>query len=220
LASVAIGGKANMAGGNYSLAAGQRAKATASGSIVFADASPFDFITSTGNQFAVRATGGIRIVTGVDAEGGTIAGVMVPAGGGAWTSQSDRSSKFGLTPIDGEAVLDGVAWLSLYSWRYKTESSDARHAGPTAQDFQQAFGLGASDKSIALVDADGVNLAAIQALHSDIMQMDEVIARHRTRLTYLRSQLEMLEASLRALASPRRDLSTSHAALQSRSRKQ
>ena len=34
--------------------------------------------------------------------------------------------------------------------------------GPMAQDFYAAFGLGNSDKSIGLLDASGVALAAIQ----------------------------------------------------------
>ena len=38
------------------------------------------------------------------------------------------------------------------------------HAGPMAQNFYAAFGLGADDTHIATVDADGVALAAIQGL--------------------------------------------------------
>jgi len=37
--------------------------------------------------------------------------------------------------------------------------------GPLAQDFFAAFGLGEDDKHITTIDADGVALAAIQALY-------------------------------------------------------
>jgi len=37
------------------------------------------------------------------------------------------------------------------------------HLGPVAQDFHAAFGLGADDKHIATVDADGVALAPSRA---------------------------------------------------------
>ena len=46
----------------------------------------------------------------------------------------------------------------------KADDGAVRHIGPVAQDFRAAFDLGADDKTIATVDADGVALAAIQGL--------------------------------------------------------
>jgi hypothetical protein len=48
-----------------------------------------------------------------------------------------------------------------------------------AEDFQAAFGVGADDKSIGTVDADGVALAAIQGLH-------EVVEAQQAEITELR----------------------------------
>jgi hypothetical protein len=57
--------------------------------------------------------------------------------------------------------------------------------GPTAQDFSAAFGLGAEDRHINTIDADGVALAASQGLYK----------KNQT----LKEQLENLEARLMAL---------------------
>ncbi len=45
--------------------------------------------------------------------------------------------------------------------------------GPVAQDFRAAFGLGEDDKHISTVDADGVALAAIQALYRQVQQLQQ-----------------------------------------------
>jgi len=61
-----------------------------------------------------------------------------------------------------------VAWVAevaILTWNYKTQDDSIRHIGPMAQDFRAAFGLGEDDKRITTIDADGVALAAIQALY-------------------------------------------------------
>ncbi len=59
--SAVLGGYWNTASGNYSLAAGHRARAVHSGSFVWADSTDSDFSSSTYNEFAVRATGGVKL---------------------------------------------------------------------------------------------------------------------------------------------------------------
>ncbi len=87
--------------------------------------------------------------------------------GGAWTNASDRDLKTAFAPVDPARILDALAALPLYTWQYRAEPESVRHLGPTAQDFRAAFGLGADDTSITTLDADGVALAAIQALHAE-----------------------------------------------------
>jgi hypothetical protein len=82
--------------------------------------------------------------------------------GGCVMSPSDRNLKRDLAPVDGEQILDSLAELPITTWRYKTESADARHIGPMAQDFKAKFGVGTDEKYILQVDADGVALAAIK----------------------------------------------------------
>jgi hypothetical protein len=72
------GGVGNSASGKYSLAAGLRAKANHDGTFVWADATDTDFASIAKNEFAVRASGGVRFVTG--GAGATIDGDLRVAG--------------------------------------------------------------------------------------------------------------------------------------------
>lgn len=57
------GGRNNAVSGDYSLAAGRRARASNSGTFVWADATDADFASTGNNQFIVRASGGVGINT-------------------------------------------------------------------------------------------------------------------------------------------------------------
>jgi hypothetical protein len=162
--AVIPGGILNEVGGAYGLAAGRRAKAGQSGAFVWADATEADFLSSTNNEFAVRATGGVRLVTGVDVNGTPVSWAALAPGSGSWSALSDRNAKENFAPVDGAEILRKLVALPIPSWNYKTQGEDVRHLGPAAQDFSAAFHLGESDKAISAVDADGVALAAIQAL--------------------------------------------------------
>lgn len=54
--------------------------------------------------------------------------------------------------------------LPIQRWSYRAEDPSISHVGPTAQDFYAAFGLGDDERAIGSVDADGIALAAVQAL--------------------------------------------------------
>jgi Recombinase len=58
--------------------------------------------------------------------------------------------------------------LPIRSWRYIAEPDGPRRIGPAAQDFGAAFGLGEDERTISMVDADGVALAAIQGLNAKL----------------------------------------------------
>ena len=87
------GGSNNAASGVFSFAAGRSAKALQAGTFVWADSTDVDFVSTTTNEFSVRATGGVRFVSGVDSNGLPVAGVALPAGSGSWSSLSDRNAK-------------------------------------------------------------------------------------------------------------------------------
>ena len=53
--------------------------------------------------------------------------------------------------------------LPISTWSYDDEPG-VRHMGPMAQDFSAAFQLGADDRHIFTLDANGVTMASIQAL--------------------------------------------------------
>ncbi len=82
-------------------------------------------------------------------------------------------------------MLARVAALPISRWNYKSDPKTP-HLGPVAQDFHAAFELGADDRHIATVDADGVAMAAIQGLN-------EIVAEKDLKITQLQKRLCTLE---------------------------
>jgi hypothetical protein len=101
------------------------------------------------------------------------------------TGVSDRNAKRDFSPVSSEEILESVSKLPISTWSYKEEQPSARHIGPMAQDFRAAFHVGASDKLIYQVDADGVSLAAIQALNRKITRLERDNARLSRRVDEL-----------------------------------
>ena len=108
-----------------------------------------------------------------------------------FTPTSDRNAKENFSPVDAKAVLEKVSGLPITRWSFK-ELPGTEHVGPMAQDFHAAFGVGADDKHISTVDADGVALAAIQGLH-------EIVKEQKTELQAKEQKISTLEARLAAL---------------------
>ena len=149
-----------------------------------------------GNEILARNNGGgatlflnasaVGYVSIATAASGSLLRVLnATCDGNFWNNASDRNLKAGFEPVDVRAVLEKVAALPLTRWHY-TNAPGARHLGPMAQDFQAAFGLGADDKSIGTVDADGVALAAIQGLNSLVKTQAEELRALKAELAELR----------------------------------
>lgn len=176
------GGFGNKANGLYTFAAGRRANidATHPGTFVYADSNDSSFDSKAANEFAVRATGGVRFVTGIDPHGSPQEGVKLEAGSGSWSSLSSSSIKANVTSVEAMMVLRQLVNVPISTWNYKDQAPSIRHMGPQAEDFYTAFELGENEKHISTVDADGVALAAIQALHQMVKeQEDQMIAQQR-----------------------------------------
>jgi hypothetical protein len=105
------------------------------------------------------------------------------AGSGLGDS-SDRALKEGLAPVDPHQVLARVSALPMATWSYKEET--VRHLGPMAQDFSAAFGLGADDRHIHVIDASGVALTAIQGLHAVVQAQAARLAALEREIAALR----------------------------------
>jgi hypothetical protein len=197
------GGLSNQAAGPQSFASGTRARALHGGSFVWGDSSTGTVDSTAINQTTFRSTGGFRIFTSA----AQTSGVTLAANAGSWTSISDVNAKESFAPVDTRQVLDKVAALPITTWRYKGQAAEIRHIGPTAQDFHAAFGVGdAPGYGITAVDADGVALAAIQALAADARRQttddrgrQERITRLELENAELKAKTEELEARLRAL---------------------
>jgi hypothetical protein len=147
------------------------------------------FDSAAAHEFAVRATGGVRMVSAVDGTGATTAGVRLAPGAGAWASLSDRAAKQDLTEINARSVLAKLMEMPVYTWRYRTELSGALHMGPTAQDFRSAFGLGDSEKTITTIDEGGVALAAIKGLKHELDSKNARIDRLERELRAIKAKL-------------------------------
>jgi hypothetical protein len=185
-----VGGYYNTASGERSFAAGSYAKAVGRGCFVWADASAgmSDFTIVDVNRFAARAAGGVYLYTRSDLGSGS----YLPAGSGSWTSVSDRNAKEDVNRVDCARVLEKVTSIPVATWRYKGEDPAIRHMGPMAQDVYAAFALGDSEKAISTVDADGMALAAIQALHERAKEQDAQIRELENEVRTLRTLVQKL----------------------------
>ena len=188
LFAMVLGGQSTSALGQYSLAAGHIATANYDGSFVWSDTTGIAFDNAP-NQFIAQASGGFALYT---APNGT-AGAILLAGSGSWSSQSDRNVKSNLMQVDGQALLLRLAALPIATWNYKAQPGSTRHMGPMAQDFHEAFGLGEDDRYISTVDAEGVALAAIQALYQTVTQLKQDLGNKDQQIAELRARLAHLE---------------------------
>jgi hypothetical protein len=201
---VAIGLQ-NSASGNFSVAIGKNARtANRQGSVVLGDGcagfSSDSVYPTANNQFVARGCGGIKLYTSQNLS----SGVEVAAGGGSWSSISDRNVKENFTPLDGEEILKRLRKVPVSSWNYKTQPSEIRHIGPMAQDFFAAFKVGESDRLINSLDIDGVNLAGVRALdtrtakqQAQIEKLEKSNAELKKQNEELLKRLEKLEAKLK-----------------------
>ena len=192
------GGVANTAAGDDSFAAGRRAQVALGhdGAFLFADSNDFDFNSAAVNEFAVRSTGGARFVSAIDGAGTPTAGVELAAGGGSWSSISDRNAKTNFSPVDGRDILERLRQIPVETWNYQSQDPSIQHIGPMAQDFYAAFGVGEDNRHISTVDADGVALAAIQGLYQVVQEKDAQIVALQQHNADLEARLAAVEQTL------------------------
>jgi hypothetical protein len=199
IASLAFGYQTT-ASGDYSLSMGYNSSTAGKrGSFVFADASSAAVTANTAdNQFMVRASGGYVFYTNT----ALTSGVSLAAGGGSWSTLSDRRMKTNIRKVNYNTILQGVKSVPVYTWSYKTQDSSIVHVGPMAQDFSAAFHVGESDSTISSVDADGINFAAIKALEektATLKQKEKEIDELELRVKAAEEKNKALELRLKKL---------------------
>ena len=199
--STVPGGYGNQALGDYSFAVGNQAQVDSDhpGAFLFADSSDATFESSAPNEFAARATGGVRFVTAIDENGAPLVGVRLSQGSGSWETLSDRDAKGSVLPVDGRQVLDVLMTVPISTWQYKGQSEAVRHMGPMAQDFYSAFDLGQDEHYISGVDADGVALASIQGLYQLVQKQEAQIKVLQAENVSQLEQLDALDARISRL---------------------
>jgi DNA-binding transcriptional MerR regulator len=185
------GGVNNLASGHRSWASGFLAQARHHGAWVWSDISSTTPFASTGNnQFNVRAAGGIRLFTNAAA---TVGVRLLPNDTG-WDAVSAREVKEDFQAVDRQSILAKVQQLPITTWRLKGTDGQVRHVGPVAQDFHAAFAVGADARYINSVDADGVALAAIQAL----AERNAILAEKNTALERQVAELQRQQGAMQA----------------------
>ncbi|MDZ8050163.1 MAG: tail fiber domain-containing protein [Aulosira sp. ZfuVER01] len=102
---------------------------------------------------------------------------------------SDRNVKEEVAEVDVHTILQGIASLPITTWKYKNQDEAIRHIGPMAQDFAATFNVGESDRFIEAVDANGVALAAIQALYQKLQAQDTQINNLSLEISEMKQQL-------------------------------
>jgi hypothetical protein len=121
------------------------------------------------------------------------AGVLLAAGGGSWSSVSDRNLKENFAVVDGRHLLDKLQRVPVLTWNYTAQDATIRHMGPMAQDVFAAFGLGEDDRHIDTIDADGVALAGVQELYRMAQEKDAQIAAQQAELSSHAERISRLE---------------------------
>jgi trimeric autotransporter adhesin len=156
--NTAIGVNADVTNGSlsYATAIGASAKVSVSYGIVLGTASNFVGIRQNSPTYALH-------VQNAYCDGNT------------WFNASDKNLKENFARIKTEeSVLTKVMELPIQYWNYKG-TAEARHIGPTAQDFYKVFQLGGNERAIASVDEAGVALAAIQELAKKTEKLEALV---------------------------------------------
>lgn len=102
---------------------------------------------------------------------------------GTTIHSSDRNKKANFEPIETEDILKKLCAIPIQKWNYKEDT--LTHIGPMAQDFYAAFKVGQDEKTICAVDADGVLMAAVQAL----AQENQIL---KTQVSHLEQKLDLI----------------------------
>jgi hypothetical protein len=94
-----------------------------------------------------------------------------------WALTGRHAEPFEHDPVNGFEVLETLASLPISKWSYLWDGPEVRHLGPMSQDFMAAFHLGDDERRINLLDANGVNMVAIQALYRRVVTLEAEVAR-------------------------------------------
>lgn len=195
--STALGYRATTAGHEGSFVWG--------GTLSGASATTDSIEAAADGEFAARAPGGFRFRTNQT----LTTGCNLPAGSGVFSCSSSRALKNNFGNVDGEDVLGRIRSVPVSTWSYLSEGTQVRHIGPFAEDFHAAFGVGTDDRSIGLLDIDGVNFAGVRALEqrttdqaAQIRLLKDELAERDRRVESLEERVARLERLLTAQPKP------------------
>jgi hypothetical protein len=146
-------------------------------------------VLKNGNTGILRDDPNYPLHVGTDATNGNGAHVTT---GGTWSNGSSRLFKENFTTVNSHDILEKLASLNIAKWEYKG-SKEGAHIGPIAEDFYAAFGLGNDEQYISTVDADGVAMAAIQALYHKLQEKEMEMESLKKQVNQLTAQIESFQ---------------------------
>lgn len=117
--------------------------------------------------------------------GAAIGGIAqgIGAAGGIAKFFSDKNMKHDVEAVDEDAALEGIAKTDVKAWKYNDDSPAAdggqQHVGAMAQDMQKNLGdtVAPGGKTVDIVSALGVNMAAVKALNKKVDTIAAKMAR-------------------------------------------
>jgi len=172
------GGSNCMANGDYSFAAGRNIQANRRGCFTWSDASPSTISAISENVWLARASGGVSFYT----DSSLASGSRLPAGGSSWNPVLDSLNMADFRTVDRQVLLEALARMRVREYSLKSQDPSIRHVGPIAQDFHSLLGYGESNTTINTGDADGVLLAAVQALYEQNQVLNRRVAELEAKL--------------------------------------
>jgi hypothetical protein len=148
---------------------------------------------STGTAYWTQHTTATAV--GLAPNGSGSNAVSVQANGnlvvaGTLSQGSSRTLKHDITFVPVHAILDEVAQLPVYAWRYLGDLTASLHLGPMAEDVHHRFKVGDSPRTLAPSDVAGLAAATVQALHQKLAAKDEELLALAQRLSALERQVE------------------------------
>lgn len=185
--SAVLAGKDSAASADFAVASGSGAAAQHAGSWVLSS-SPTNtagLASARPDELAAMFAGGFRFLS--DATG--TAGITLAPGASSWGPVSDRDRKDIQAALDGGAVLDALAAVPVYSYRYKgAPEPRPLTIGPVAQEFHAALGpagLGAiankDERTVETHDLAAVALAAARGLTERLRRLEARLAQLESR---------------------------------------
>jgi hypothetical protein len=123
-------------------------------------------------EFAVRATGGVRIFT--DNTFADATGVTMAANASAWVAVSSKDTKTAFQPVDKATILDRIKSLDVFSYKTQSAPDGDRHLGVDAIEINAKFADVFTPKKvgnldgISNLDMQGLLFAAVQRLAEEI----------------------------------------------------
>jgi hypothetical protein len=150
------------------------------GSIGTTDNAPLGFLTNSVQKMTLATDGSLTVVGPVNAT--------------AFNVTSDKNVKENFGAVDQKTVLERLSAIPISTWNFIENDNKTKHMGPMAQDFYAAFGLGADNKHISTVDADGVAFAAIQELNKQNQALSSENASLHSKVDDLAARISTLES--------------------------